>query len=119
MSTTSADRERPENAETTEAWDGPLFDRFLQFKEVMTSGLGVFGTMALELSPPLPGQRVLDIGCGFGDATQEIAALVGPEGSVAGVDIAPRFVAASSEDAARHGVANVRLYVFVLESCRV
>ena len=111
MSSTSTDRERPENAETTEAWDGPLFDRFLQFKEVMTSGLGVFGTAALALSPPRPGERVLDFGCGFGDATQEIAALVGPEGSVVGVDVAPRFVEASREDAARNGVANVRFDV--------
>jgi SAM-dependent methyltransferase len=111
MSATSTGHGTPENAEATEAWDGPLFDRFVQFKEVMTSGLGQFGTMALTLSPPLAGQRVLDIGCGFGDATQEIAALVGPEGSVVGVDVAPRFVEASIEDAARNGVANVRFQV--------
>jgi SAM-dependent methyltransferase len=111
MSATSAGQVTPENAEATEAWDGPLFDRFVQFKEVVTSGLGQFGTMALELSPPLPGQRVLDIGCGFGDATREIAAIVGPEGSVVGVDVAPRFVEASIEEAARNGVTNVAFLI--------
>lgn len=111
MSTSTDQQMTSGNAETTEAWDGPLFDRFLQFREIMTTGLGAFGTMALALAPPMPGVRVLDVGCGFGDATQEIAALVGPSGTVLGVDIAPRFVAASTEDAARAGIANVRFAV--------
>jgi ubiquinone/menaquinone biosynthesis C-methylase UbiE len=111
MSTTTSQDTRSENAETTAAWDGPLFDRFVQFREIMTTGLGAFGTMALELAPPARGARVLDVGCGFGDATQEIAALVGPSGSVVGVDVAPRFVAESAEDAARAGVTNVRFAV--------
>ena len=54
---------------------------------------------------------MLDIGCGFGDATLQIAALVGPEGEVLGLDVAPRFVAASSEEAARAGATNVRFAV--------
>lgn len=111
MSATDAGAAATDNDEATEAWDGPLFDRFVQFKELITVSLGVFGTAALELSPPGHGQYVLDVGCGFGDATQEIAALVGSEGSVLGVDVAPRFVAASSEDAARNGVHNVRFAV--------
>jgi SAM-dependent methyltransferase len=111
MSATRAGQETTGNDEASEAWDGPLFDRFVQFKELLTTGPALFGTRALELSPPRPGQRVLDIGCGFGDATQEIAALVGPEGSVLGLDVAPRFVEASVADAARNGVTNVRFAV--------
>jgi SAM-dependent methyltransferase len=116
MSATDTGHATPGNAETTAAWDGPLFDRFVQFREIMTSGLGAFGTRALELEPPRPGQRVLDIGCGFGDATQQIAALVGPDGEVLGVDIAPRFVAASIEEAANADVANVRFAIADVQS---
>jgi SAM-dependent methyltransferase len=111
MSATSPGPATSPNAEAIEAWDGPLFERFLQFKEVLTSGLGVFGTIALELAPPRPGDRVIDLGCGFGDATLEIADIVGAEGEVLGVDVAPRFVAASAEAAAAAGAANVRFAV--------
>jgi ubiquinone/menaquinone biosynthesis C-methylase UbiE len=99
------------NEEATAAWDGPLFDRFVRFRHIVTLGLGDHGEAALRRFPPAPGQRVLDVGCGFGDTTQRIAGLVGPEGSVVGVDVAPRFVEASVEDAAEAGVANVEFAV--------
>jgi SAM-dependent methyltransferase len=99
------------NAEATEAWDGPLYDRWVQFRHVVTSGLGAHGEEALRLVPPLPGQRVLDIGCGLGDTTQRIAGLVGPEGEVVGVDVAPRFIETATAEAREAGVANARFAV--------
>src|SRR5204863_1030688 len=47
---------------------------------------------ALSLYPPKEGARVLDVGCGFGDTTAQIAALIGPAGHAHGVDVAPRFI---------------------------
>ncbi|HEX4364943.1 MAG TPA: class I SAM-dependent methyltransferase [Solirubrobacteraceae bacterium] len=99
------------NDEAIEAWNGPLFDRFVQFREVLTTGLGAHGTQALALYPPQPGERVLDVGCGFGDATQQIAALVGPDGEVFGIDAAERFVELASSEAEQAGVANARFAV--------
>jgi len=54
------------------------------------------------------GQRVLDVGCGFGDTTQRIAGLVGPEGEAVGVDAAARFIDTAREEAAEAGVSNAR-----------
>ena len=99
------------NAEAIVAWDGPLYDRFVQFRKALTTGLGAHGERALELVPPLPGQRVLDIGCGFGDTTQHIAELVGPEGEVVGVDAAERFIETARAESAAAGVSNVRFEV--------
>jgi SAM-dependent methyltransferase len=96
------------NAEATAAWDGPLYDRFVQFREVVTTGLGLHGEEALRLVPPQPGQRVLDIGCGFGDTTQRIAELVGPDGEAVGVDVARRFIETATAEAEQAGVANAR-----------
>src|SRR3954452_6996794 len=86
------------NAEATEAWDGPLFERFVQFRDVLINGLANHGEKALELHPPPPGANVLDVGCGFGDTTERIAGLVGADGHAHGVDIAPRFIEAATTE---------------------
>jgi ubiquinone/menaquinone biosynthesis C-methylase UbiE len=99
------------NAETIEAWDGPLYDRFERFRPIVTEGLGCHGDAALELIPPATGQRVLDIGCGFGDTTTRIASLVGPGGEVTGVDVAPRFIETARREAGDARAANVRFSV--------
>jgi SAM-dependent methyltransferase len=99
------------NAEAIEAWDGPLFDGFLRFRHLITTGVAPHSERALELVPPQPGWRVLDIGCGFGDTTQRIAALVGPDGEAVGVDAAANFIDAARADAAQAGVANARFEV--------
>jgi SAM-dependent methyltransferase len=104
------------NNEAIEAWDGVLFDRFVEFRDALVSGLGAHGNRALDLYPPEPGQRALDIGCGFGDTTRQIARLVGPEGEAVGVDASPRFIAASREEAATEGVENVRYAVADVEA---
>jgi len=105
-----------DNAEATEAWDGPLFDRFVHYRHIVVGGLAPHGDAALRLHPPQAGARALDIGCGFGDSAQQIAALVGPEGSVVGIDVAPRFIEAATAEAAAAGVANARFEVADVET---
>lgn len=104
------------NAEAIEAWDGPLYDRFVRYRHIVTTGLGAHGDAALALAPPLPGQHVLDIGCGFGDTTQQIAQLVGPDGEAVGVDAAARFVETAAREAAEAGIANARFAVADVET---
>jgi ubiquinone/menaquinone biosynthesis C-methylase UbiE len=99
------------NDEAIRAWDGPLYDRFVRFREIVTTGLGAHGEEALRLHPPRPGQRVLDIGCGFGDTTQRLAGLVGPDGEAVGVDAAARFIEDAIREAADAGVANASFLV--------
>jgi SAM-dependent methyltransferase len=106
----------PANAEAIEAWDGPLFERFVRYRHIVVTGLKAHGDEALRLHPPQPGERVLDIGCGFGDTTQQIAAAVGPEGMAVGVDAAPRFIEAAREEAREAGVANVEFRVCDVEA---
>ena len=104
------------NAEAIAAWDGPLYDRFVRFRHIVTTGLGAHGDRALQLYPPQPGWHVLDIGCGFGDTTQDIARLVEPGGSALGVDAAARFIESAREEAAEAGVPNARFDVVDVET---
>jgi O-methyltransferase/aklanonic acid methyltransferase len=46
----------------------------------------------VEVAGPIPGERVLDIGCGTGLVTQMAAERVGISGEAIGVDIATRFL---------------------------
>lgn len=99
------------NDEAIQAWDGVLFDRFVEFRDILVEGLGAHGDVALSANPPRPGERVVDIGCGFGDTAQRIAEMVGPEGEVLGIDAAPRFVELARREAEEAGVENVRFEV--------
>lgn len=96
------------NEEAIEAWSGPLFDRFVRFREQVTAGLGAHGNAALAAHPPAPGARVVDLGCGFGDTTQQLAGLVGEGGEVVGVDVSEPFVALATAEAEEAGIGNVR-----------
>lgn len=55
-----------------------------------------------------PGMRVLEIGCGGGEVTQELAELVGPTGSVMALDRNDAGLAMAAERMTAHGIAHVR-----------
>jgi SAM-dependent methyltransferase len=96
-----------ENEEATEAWSGVLFDRFVEYRDLIVRGLADHGDVAMSIHPPAPGDRVLDIGCGFGDTTQRLAELVGPDGEALGVDVSEPFVEASIAEAKEAGARKV------------
>jgi len=94
-----------------EAWNTVLFDKFLRFKHLMVEGLSQHSDAALERCPYAVGDRVLDIGCGFGDSTLRIAGRLGPDGEAVGIDCADKFVRLAEADALRDGVTNARFLV--------
>src|SRR3954470_19599450 len=99
------------NAEAIEAWDGPLFDRWVRFRHVLTTGLGAHGGLAMELAAPQPGERVLDIGCGLGATTQQLAPLVAPGGEAGGIHAPARVIRAAEEEVAAARVGNASFRV--------
>jgi SAM-dependent methyltransferase len=62
---------------------------------------------ALRLAGLRPGMRVLDIGCGPGDVSLIAARLVGPTGTVLGVDAAPEIIELARSRAAEQGLPTV------------
>lgn len=99
-----------------EAWDTVLFEKFQRFRTVMTRGLSGHGDEALRRHPYPAGARVLDVGCGFGDSTLQIASMVGAKGAAVGVDCAKNFIAAAERDAAEARAANAFFFVADVQS---
>ena len=95
------------NVEATEAWNGPLFDIWIQYRDIVAEGLREHGESAIASNPPREGDNVLDIGCGLGDTTVRLAELVGSGGHAHGVDVAERMIETAIKEAAEAGLQNV------------
>jgi ubiquinone/menaquinone biosynthesis C-methylase UbiE len=100
-----------ENDVVVEAWNTVLFDKFERFKHLLVAGLAGHSDELLSRGLFNPGQRVLDVGCGFGDSTIRIAGLVGPAGEAVGVDCAERFIETGRRDAVAEGALNAKFFV--------
>ena len=76
-----------DNSEQIAEWNGVLGQRWVAMRQEVDRIVAPFGEAALKAAAPQPGERVIDIGCGCGDTAIEIARLVGPAGSVLGIDV--------------------------------
>ena len=103
MSDVAADNESQETY-----WNEPGGAAWTLWQERMDLQLAPLGLAAIEAVAPLDGERVLDIGCGCGDTTLQIAAMVGPHGNATGVDISAPMLARARERAAQSGLDNAR-----------
>ena len=93
-----------------EAWNTVLFDKFVRFKHLLVDGLSQHSDAALARGDYAPGQRVLDVGCGFGDSTLRIAEMVGSDGEAVGMDCAVNFISEAEKEAATAAMDNARFF---------
>ncbi|WP_123535329.1 class I SAM-dependent methyltransferase [Halosimplex salinum] len=91
--------------DATNDWDPESYDADTGF-------VHEYGGSVVELLDPQPGERVLDLGCGTGHLTADIADRVGASGSVVGVDASAEMVDRARETYPdlRFEVADVREY---------
>lgn len=70
-----------------ELWNGPLGARWVARQEMLDAMLGPFGHAALGQLPLAPGLHAVDVGCGCGATTLELAQRLAPGGTALGIDI--------------------------------
>lgn len=85
-------------------------------QEQLDRQIGPLGDAALAAARLLPGERVLDVGCGCGQTSFQAARMVPPDGHVVGLDISEPMIARATERARNEGLENVS---FVLGDAQV
>ena len=87
-------------------WNGPQGARWVACEAALDRMLAPLGRAAMERAAIAPGERVVDVGCGCGATTLEIAAAVGARGSVVGLDVSAPMLARARDRAA--GLTNAQ-----------
>lgn len=89
-------------------WNTILAPKFIRFKHILVGGLTRHSEAIFPTLPVRAGDRVLDVGCGFGDTAIKLARLVGPTGQVLGIDCCDAFLDIANKDAEASGLSNLR-----------
>jgi ubiquinone/menaquinone biosynthesis C-methylase UbiE len=82
-------------AEQATYWKGAGGTMWLGAYDRIQRGIAGFSEAALKAANAQAGERVLDVGCGTGGTTAELARAVGAKGHVLGVDISESLVGAA------------------------
>ncbi|HQR88536.1 MAG TPA: class I SAM-dependent methyltransferase [Caulobacter sp.] len=81
------------NAAQIDYWNAVVGRTWAQFQAQLDRQIAPLGAEALRVLAPAEGERILDVGCGCGETTLDLAARVGPAGQVTGVDISEPMLA--------------------------
>lgn len=95
------------NAEQIEYWNERGGPQWVAFQERLDAQISPLGQVALERAAPQPGESVLDVGCGCGHTSLELAERVGPTGTVVGIDVSRPMLERARERQAQRGLPHL------------
>ena len=95
------------NADQVAFWNGQGGQTWVKRQHHTDTTLTPVNEALLAFAGARPGERVLDVGCGCGAVTLDLARAVGSEGQVAGLDISGPMLAEGAARASAAGIANV------------
>jgi len=98
-----------DDTEFVQFWNAVLAPKFIRFRHILVGGLTLHSEAVFPTLPVRQGDRVLDVGCGFGDTAIKLARLAGPAGDVVGIDCCDPFLELAQRDIEASGLKNIRL----------
>jgi SAM-dependent methyltransferase len=87
------------NAEQIRYWNETIGPRWIEQEALLDAQIAPLGLAALERARVAAGERVVDVGCGCGQTSLQLAERVGPGGAVLGVDISSLMLGRARERA--------------------
>jgi SAM-dependent methyltransferase len=89
-------------------WNEVLVPKWVRFRHLLSGNGKLHSDLAKAHFGIRAGERVLDVGCGFGESCLEIGEMVGPAGEVLGLDCTKTFLDIAEEERQKAGLSNVR-----------
>lgn len=94
------------NASQIEFWNSAAGEKWISYEERLDGGLSSVKNRLIERAAIKPGERVVEIGCGTGGTTLDLARRVGGTGSVLAVDVSEPLLARAEQRVADQGICN-------------
>src|SRR3954451_1956928 len=88
-------------------WNSTMGHSWVSQQAVISDVFTPVTNVSLDAAAAKPGEHVIDIGCGTGDTLLAFAKIIGPSGSVLGVDVSVPMLGFAEHRAAEAGLGNV------------
>jgi ubiquinone/menaquinone biosynthesis C-methylase UbiE len=107
MSVQETVQSEPPRNQYVDFWNEVLVPKFVRWKHIIVDGLTLHSEAIFPTLRVRPGDKVVDVGCGFGDTAVKLAKIVGPSGSVLAMDCCDGFLEFGRQDAKAAGISNI------------
>jgi ubiquinone/menaquinone biosynthesis C-methylase UbiE len=100
-----------ENADFVACWNEILTPKWIRFRHLLSGNGKIHSDIAMPRFDIRTGDKVLDIGCGFGETCLEIGRMVTASGEVLGLDCTDAFLDIANRERDESGLSHVRYEV--------
>lgn len=88
-------------------WNEILVPKWNRFRHLLSGNGKIHSDIAIPYFDIQPGNKVLDIGCGYGETCLQLGRLVGEKGRVVGIDCTKTFLEIAEQERNKAGLDNV------------
>jgi len=96
------------NDDFISCWNEILVPKWNRFRHLLSGNGAIHSSIAYQDFGFQPGEKVLDIGCGYGETCLEISRIVTDSGDVVGLDCTDSFLSTAEMERSEAGADNVR-----------